>query len=159
MKQKSISRISSVATVTTIVCALLAGVPARAESEDACSNRTLQGNYGFSIDGVIFVIPNVTLPPGVVLPLRGVAMTHFDGHGNLSQVDHVVVNGMPPPLEWTQGSGTYTVNPNCTGTALINIPGNPLAPVKLHFVLVRNGKEIHTVVEANAVTSVGIKVE
>jgi hypothetical protein len=31
--------------------------------------------------------------------------------------------------------------------------------VNLHFVVVRQGKEIHTVVNANAVTSVGIKIE
>jgi len=89
----------------------------------------------------------------------GVALTHFDGKGNLTQVDHVVVNGMPPPAEWTFGSGTYSVNPDCTGTAQINIPGNPLAPVKLHFVVVKQGKEIRTVVEANAVTSIGIRIQ
>jgi hypothetical protein len=86
-------------------------------------------------------------------------MTHFDGKGNLTQVDHVVVNGMPPPVEWMSGTGPYSVNSNCTGTATINIPGNPLSPVILHFVVVRQGKEIHTVVEANAVSSVGIRVE
>ena len=161
MQNKTISRISMAATPMMIVCGLLAsGASAMAQSDDGpCSNRTLLGNYGFSIEGVVLAIPGVILPPGVALPLRGVAMTHFDGKGNLTQVDHVLVNGMPPPVEWTPGSGTYTVNPNCTGTAVIDIPGNPLAPVKLHFVVVRQGKEIHTVVEANAVTSVGIKIE
>ena len=95
----------------------------------------------------------------MALPIRGVALTHFDGAGTLTQVDHVVTNGMPPPVEWTSGSGPYTVNPNCTGTATINVPGNPLSPVKLHFVVVKQGKEIRTVVDANAVSSIGIKVE
>src|SRR5581483_12364845 len=157
---KQLLKISTLATPAMIICGLLAsGVPAMAESEDgSCSNRTLSGDYGFTIEGVVFAIPGVTLPPGTALPLRGVAMTNFDGKGNLTQVDHVLVGGAPPPKEWTPGSGTYTVNPNCTGTAVINIPGNPLSPAKLHFVVVRQGREIHTVVEANAVSSVGIKV-
>ena len=161
-------RISMLATPLMIVCGLLgSGASARAGSEEgACSNRTLNGDYGFAIEGVILAIPGITLPPGGI-PLRGVAMTHFDGaansggpgKGTLNQVDHVVVGGMPPPVEWTPGHGTYAVNPNCTGTAQIIIPGNPLSPVNLHFVVVRQGKEIHTVVNANAVTSVGIKIE
>jgi len=92
-------------------------------------------------------------------PLRGVAMTHFDGAGKLTQVDHVVVNGMPPAINWRPGTGTYTVNSDCTGTAQINNVGGP--QVNLRFVVVRQGKQIHTVVSdlANAATSVGIKVE
>ena len=157
MKKKSISRISMVATPMIIICGLLAsGGSAMAQSDvGRCSNQTLFGHYGFSIEGVI------PAGPGVTLPLRGVAMGHFDGQGNLTQhVDHVVVNGMPPPQEWTPGSGTYTVNPDCTGTLVINIPGSPFSPVKLHLVVVRQGKEIRTVVDAgSATTSIGIKVE
>jgi hypothetical protein len=81
-------------------------------------------------------------------------MTNFDGKGDLTQVDHVLVSGVTPPVEWTAGTGTDSVNQDCTGTAVINVPGNPFSPVKLHFVVVRQGKEIHTVVEANAVTGV-----
>ncbi len=163
-----ISRVSMIASRMTIVCALLAmgsslwaqnDNSARPEDEGACSNRTLRGDYGFAVEGVILAIPGVTLPPGTALPLRGVALTHFDGKGNLTQVDHILVNGMPPSEEWTAGSGTYSLNSNCTGTAVINVPGNPLSPLNLHLVVIRQGKEIHTVVEANAVTSVGIKVE
>ena len=161
MQTNSISRISMLATPMIIVsCLLASGASARAESDDGpCSNRTLQGDYGFAVEGIIMVIPGVQLPPGAALPVRGVAMTHFDGKGNLTQVDHIVVNGMPPPVEWTSGTGPYSVNSNCTGTATINILGNPLSPVILHFVVVRQGKEIHTVVETNAVSSVGIKIE
>jgi hypothetical protein len=163
-----ISKTSIAAARMMIACAVLGAGSlawaqtenwAHAEEEGACSNRTLKGDYGFAIEGVILAIPGVMLPPGTALPLRGVAMTHFDGKGNLTQVDHVLVNGMPPAVEWTSGSGTYTINPNCTGTAVINVPGNSLSPLKLHLVVVKGGKEIHTVVEANSVTSVGLRVE
>jgi hypothetical protein len=161
MQKKSISRILLQVTPVMIVFGLLsASSPAWADGGDIkCENRTLLGDYGFAIEGLILTNPGAPLPPGAWLPVRGVAMTNFDGKGNLSQVDHVLVSGIPPAVEWTAGSGTYSVNPDCTGTAVINVPGNPFAPVKLHFVVVKQGKEIHTVVEANAVTSVGIKIE
>jgi hypothetical protein len=161
MKRQSISRIPLMATPVMIVCGLL-GASSSAWADDGnmrCTNHILLGSYGFAIEGLILTNPGAPLPPGGWLPVRGVAMTNFDGKGNLTQVDHVLVSGVPPPVEWTAGSGTYSVNPDCTGTAVINVPGNPFSPVKMHFVVVRQGKEIHTVVEANAVTSVGIKIE
>jgi len=85
-------------------------------------------------------------------------MAHFDGKGNITQVDHIVTNGLPPAQEWTPGTGTYTVNPDCTGAAVINSGSTPF-PLNLHFVVVRQGKEIRQVVDANAVTAVGIRVQ
>ena len=161
--QRSISKALTRASRIIMVCTLLAsGAYATAESGDhdqQCSNRTLSGDYGFQIEGTIFSIPGVVLPPGTNLPLRGLALQHYDGKGNLTQVDHIVFNGMPPAQEWTPGSGSYSVNPDCTGRAVINVPGNPLSPVNLHFVVVKDGKEIHQVVDANAVTAVGRRVD
>jgi hypothetical protein len=157
MQWKSISRMSMVAIPIMIVCGLLVaassmGPTARADNEDTkvCTNRTLQGDYGFALEGEI-------LGPG--LQFRGVVLQHYDGKGNFTQVDHIVFNGVPPTEEWTPGSGTYTVNPNCTGSAVVIVPGNPLSPINLHFVVVREGKEIRQVVDANAVTAAGNKVE
>lgn len=137
---------------------LASGGTAVAES---CSNNTLQGSYGFTIEGL-------ALPaPGVTVPLRGVAMTHFDGKGNLTQVDHVVFNGVPPAIFWTPGSGTYQVNEDCTGSAQIKVPASGEI-LNLAFVLVKQGKEIRTVVNSLTeqgqqvpvtVTSIGIRSE
>jgi hypothetical protein len=148
-------RISMMATPMMIVCGLLAsGASARAESEDAvCSNRTLQGDYGYAAEGVLLGIPG--LPEA---PFRSVGMTHFDGKGNLTWVEHTVVNGVPLNVGWTAASGTYTVNPNCTGTAVVNTPNSPV-PLNLAFVVVKQGKEIHSVLDANAIATVFIKVE
>jgi hypothetical protein len=140
-----------------IVCGLTTAVtPARADSGfQSCSNRTLQGDYGFTVEGILG-IPG--LPPGLGLTLRGVVMTHYDGRGNFTQMDHIVVNFIPASQDWTAGSGTYNVNPDCTGTAIINSSENP-APLALHFVIVKQGKEIRQVVDSNAVTAIGEKVE
>ena len=113
------------------------------------------GDYGFAIEGV------GGLPPVFAInAIRGVAMGHFDGKGNYTQVDHVVAGGAAPPEEWTFGSGPYTVNANCTGKLTINIPGSPFSPVRIHFVVVRQGKEVRFVVDSGSATSaIGIKVE
>jgi hypothetical protein len=100
---------------------------------------------------------------GVTIPVRGVHMTHFDGKGNLTQVDSIIANG-GPISDWTPVTGTYHVNTNCTGTILL-LPSTGEKFVNLRIVVVRQGKEIHTVVwppfdgPGRTVTSVGIKVE
>jgi hypothetical protein len=115
-----------------------------------CSNQTLHGDYGLTIEGLLNI-------PGPGIQVRGVVMQSFDGNGHFTQVDHVVVNGMPPPLEWTPGTGTYTVNPDCTGKATISIPsGRP--PFVVYFVLVDHGREIRQVTEDNAATATGRRV-
>jgi hypothetical protein len=142
-----------------IVCSLLlASSSAWADDDSKCTNRSLNGDYGFSVEGIVLGLPGVTVPPGG-FALRGVAMTNFDGKGKMTQVDFITVNGMPPPVDWAPASGTYKVNADCTGTWNLTIPGNPLSPVNVHFVIVKRGQEIRTVVNANSVTSIGIKVE
>jgi hypothetical protein len=156
MKSNSVSRAFKAMSIRMIIGGLLASVPVMAQSAKAesggkpCSNRTLQGDYGFALEGVL-------IGPG--LQLRGVVMQHYDGKGGLTQVDHIVTGGFPPPQEWTPGTGTYTVNADCTGSAVLTIPNNPDSPVNLHFVVVRRGREIRQVVDANAVTAVGVKVD
>ena len=156
MQNKSISKLIMIATLVAAVCG--AASPALADpGPQPCSNRTLKGDYGFTIEGILG-IPGAQLPPGLGLTIRGIAMAHYDGNGNFVQVDHVVVAFTPASQDWTPGYGTYTVNPDCTGTAVLNAPENP-TPVMLHFLIVRGGKEIRQVVDTNAVTAVGEKVD
>ena len=136
-------------TLLTLCGVVLSGSLAKAQSEDGdCSVRTLRGSYGFSIDGQILAGPN----PGL---LRGVAMTEFDGRGNLRQVDFTTINGVPTGSDWRPATGWYRVNADCTGIAEINPAVGPI--LKLRLVVVRNGKEVRTVVEGNATGSVGIR--
>ena len=53
-----------------------------------CSNHTLHGDYAFRVSGEVFT-------PGDIVNRDGIAMTQFDGNGNLTQVDWVVANGAP----------------------------------------------------------------
>jgi hypothetical protein len=156
MKRTQFSKLSAIIAPLVIGFSLLGSAPlARAQSDDGkCSNRTLRGDYGFVIEALLLAGPSGPVSGA----LRGIAMTHFDGNGNLTQVDHVLINGVAPPVEWRPATGTYKVNPDCTGTAEITNSGRP--PMSLHFVVVRNGREIHTVVEGpGPASSVGIKVD
>jgi hypothetical protein len=153
----------AVATGLFMVCGVVAFGPlvgAQAENRvhDSpgswfkCSDRTLKGDYGFSIDGTILAgTPNAFL-------LRGVAMTHFDGRGNLSQVDFTTRNGAPLAPDWRPAVGTYDINADCTGTAQI-IPGDGSPTLNLRLVVVDRGREVRTIVVGNASGSVGIRVD
>ncbi len=159
MQKTTLSRISKATTQLTMACGLLmASSPLWAEDEPKCTNRMLRGDYAFHVEGVILALPGLTIPPGGI-PIRGVAMSSFDGRGNMTQVDHIVAGGAPPPIPWTAGTATYTVNPNCTGNWVLTIPGSPFSPVLTSFVVSKKGDEIRTVVESNAVTSVGTKID
>lgn len=152
-----ISRISRLASPVIIVCGLLvSGVSATADSDDrhSCSDRTLSGDYGYASEGVL--IGNPGLPPEA--PFRSVGLTRFNGKGKLSWVEHTIVNGMPLNVDWVAAKGTYTVNANCTGTAVVNTPNSPV-PLNLSFVVVKEGKEVHSVLDSNAVSTVFTKVE
>ena len=118
-------------------------------SHAVCSDHTLRGDYAFVIDGTILTAPSPLL-------LRGVAMTHFDGNGNLSQVDFVTLNGVASGPDWRPATGTYEINPDCTGKAQIIPVGAP--PLNLRLVVGDRGRLLWTVVIGNATGSTGTRV-
>ena len=102
-----------------------------------CSNSTIKGTYAFTIHG------QVLLPDGSALLIDGLAKTTFDGKGNLTQLDAVAVNGNVAP-GWASNTGTYSVNPDCTGTQTIVVPGLP--DLHLQFIVAQSGNTIHQIV-------------
>lgn len=126
----------------------VADADAPSESGAGCSDHTLHGDYAFVIDGTILTAPSPLL-------LRGVAMTHFDGHGNLNQIDFVTLNGAGGP-DWRPATGTYEINPDCTGVAQILPDGAP--PLNLRLVVGDRGRQVWTVVIGNPTGSMGSKV-
>lgn len=140
------TRIAGLLFITLLIATTAVAQTAASEQAYRCSNRTLNGSYGFLVDGT---------DRASGFPFRGVAMQTYDGKGRFTQVDHVVFNGTPPPAEWAPGYGTYTVNRDCTGVAVLH---TLLETLQWHFVVVDNGKQIKQVVDANAVTAVGNRV-
>jgi hypothetical protein len=119
--------------------ACLTLVASRAQAAP-CSNASLKGKYGQTISGQL--LPG----PGVVLPQNGVAMTNFDGKGNFTQQDFVVIDGAPTSTGFASETGTYAINADCIGTATINYPDGSW--IDLELVVVNRGQEFRTVVSA-----------
>lgn len=141
------------ARLLTLLSVLLALNVIPASANNSCSNATLKGDYGFTISGYQ---PN---PDGTMSPVKGVAITHFDGAGKLTQRDFVVTAGVPLPgngdsltgFQFSTGeTGTYTINPDCTGSAEIDqnvpVPFGSTGVLKLMLVVTNGGRAIHTVV-------------
>jgi len=130
----------------------------------ACSNATLTGTYAFTITGQILA------PAAAVGPVAGVALTTFDGGGNLTQVDHVVHNGVAPVEDWRPATGTYSVNSDCTGTFSFfpapTVAADSSPAIKVFFVIAKGGAEIRTAVTGSpntppfmaSLTSTGVRV-
>ncbi len=155
MQNKPVSMLMMMTAPVVAVCGvLLTASFALAEDGAAqgkrCSNATLHGAYGLTIDA--------TTAPGVGLPFRGVVLQNYDGDGHLTIRDHIVFDGTPETETWTPGTGVYLVHPDCTGVATFSLPSEG-PPLKVHFVVVEGGRKLREVIDANAITVTGEKVE
>jgi hypothetical protein len=108
-------------------------------SQTVCTNATLEGDYGFIVTG--------TRPSGPGAPVEsvvGVALTHFDGSGGLTQTDniHGSITGLAAPNR--AGTGTYALNSDCSGTMTIDNPGSPSLTAAI--VVVDGGNEVRAAV-------------
>jgi hypothetical protein len=149
MKRKMALKLSIVASLALAFGSLLISSSARAEG---CSKSTLLGDYGYVAEGEL-------LPaPGVSLSFRSVGMAHFDGNGNLTWLEHTVVGGTPVAPHWQAASGTYLVHSNCTGVAVVNTPNSPV-PLHLTLVILKEGREFHSILDASSVGTVFTRLE
>ena len=120
------------------------GVAAQGEGTGrVCSTNTLRGDYGLVGNGVR------GLGPGLSETFATISMVTYDGQGAFTAVgvSHGQATGVREGLPVT---GTYYVNPDCSGGQTTNIPGVP--PLEDRFVIVDNGREVRTVVIAPATT-------
>ena len=119
-----------------LALALAESAPSSAHAA-GCSNYSIQGSYAFTIHGTIF------LPNGATVLLDGIALQTFDGRGNVTQVDAVADNGLLTP-GWRPGTGSYSVNQDCTGSETLVVPGMP--DLHLQIIVAQSGNTIHQVV-------------
>jgi hypothetical protein len=111
--------------------------------ERRCSNATLKGSYGFTIAGTRPTGP----PPAPVENFIGLAITNFDGNGGLTQTYGTSHGSILGDSSTDVGSGTYEINPDCSGTATLNLAGHG-TPVSLRLwvLVVEGGDQINLVV-------------
>ncbi len=97
-------------TVLTFTLAIAMAVIASPAHAQHCSAARLAGNWGFTLNGV------VVLPTGPV-PIAAVGTAKLDAQGNVSGTEARSVGGQYADETLT---GTFSVNPDCTGTTTIN---------------------------------------
>jgi hypothetical protein len=119
-----------------MLAALLWAHPALAQGE-VCSAHLLNDDYGVQISGSRPAAPGPLAPTELVV---GVAMGHFDGRGGYTQVGttHGAASGVTTDVPAT---GSYVVNPDCTGTITFQNAGQPFA-IEVAIVVVGRGDEV-----------------
>jgi hypothetical protein len=112
-------------TVTAIT-ALALGIASTAYADDeGCSNASLRGTFAYTSTG------SIASPPEIAGPFAEVGTQTFDGTGATTAAVTLSQNGNILPVTVT---GTYTVNPDCTGTMTLQV--SPIAvTVHVFFVI------------------------
>lgn len=112
-----------------------------------CNANSLRGSYAFTGKG------SFISPPQLAGPLAEVGVQNFDGRGGTTYSATLSLNGHIIPVTAT---GTYTVNPDCTGTMTVQVA--PFgATVNLFFVISASGMEFRAIEteEGTVITRVG----
>jgi len=131
--------------LAAIALPVLSGAASAGGSDDfGCSNATLKGEYAFG--GTNYTVFEV---------FNGIKV--FDGNGHLTQRDYL---GGSAPVEFAppgQETGTYQVNPNCTGSMVI--VGTHAGVINVLFVISDGGRHIREVVSPPLGATVPIPVQ
>jgi hypothetical protein len=123
---KIINSLKALSILAVTALAMAAGTTAKAE----CSDATLRGSYADQDTGTI-------VGAG---PFAGVNVDTFDGRGKVTISGISSLNGnVSAGLE----TGTYKVNPNCTGTYTVTGGG---VTIDGFFVIDQNGDELQIVI-------------
>ena len=132
-----------VGTICLVALSLGVAGAASAQGHWACSNTTLAGAWGYTETGTV-VVPSPPSPDGPT-PVLAVAVGRydFDLAGNFSGTQYSSAGGT---ISSDSKVGTYTLNPDCTGTLTLNIydpTGTTLRRTSVWaFVLVANATEL-----------------
>jgi hypothetical protein len=125
--------------VFTIVFALGNAPGARADEHEGCSNATLRGSFGYTSTGTLL---DSYVPPPLAGPFAEVGRQTFNGKGKTDATATLSTNGNPATVTI---QGTYSVNPDCTGSMTLNI--SPFdSTVHLYFVIDEDAAEFRAIV-------------
>ena len=95
----------------------------------SCSNATLKGLYMYSNSGYQAVSPNL-------VPLAVTGKNIFYGNGKFDSLATLSIGGTIIPND--AAPGTYTVNSDCTGTAIVHMTP-PTPDVHLQWFVAPDG--------------------
>jgi len=106
-------------------------------AQSGCSNATLGGNYAFLAPG--FLIPHGKANE---VPFAVEGVVAFDGAGNVFTSGDTVVSGGVISTQ-QNGTGTYTVNSDCTGS--ISFTAGNAAGLNLNLAIIGGGSELFAI--------------
>ena len=137
MKRTTAARNFAIALATV----LIPGIAPQAQAGDGkgCSTATLTGTFAYTATGFLVA------PPQSAGPFASVGTQTFDGNGGTTATATVSLNGNILNVAIT---GTYTVNPDCTGSMTLNITSqNPPVSLTNHlsFAIGDNGAEFRAI--------------
>jgi len=133
MKRSTIAKTFTIAAITALALCI---APTAKADDKGCSTATLKGAFVFTSTGFIVA------PAQVAGPLGEVGLQTFDGKGNTNATATISVNGNIIQLTLT---GTYTVNPDCTGTFTFQV--SPIGITShLYFVIDQGGNGFQALV-------------
>lgn len=118
---------------------------ASADGHRACPNASLAGVWGYTETGTVYVPQPPPAVPTAVLA-AAVGKYTFDAKGNFSGTQYSSAGGTVSP---DTKRGTYTVNPDCTGSLTLDVYDSTGTTLKRHsvwaLVLVNNRTEIRSI--------------
>jgi len=129
--------------VTLLTVGLTTSALAAADQENVmaaaarCNEGTLKGIYAVTLSGVR---PGTGGAPEQFV---GLSMQTYDGQGSFTQTDST--HGPSNAAADLPGWGTYTVNPDCSGTKTLWVQGLPF-PIENRIAVLDKGDEIRIVV-------------
>lgn len=134
MKLNSICKIVEAISVAALFVLLIPA--ARAQDEGGCSNGSVAGKWGFTTNGTVVGIG----------PRDSLGIFTLDGAGKL--VNGKATASLNGSMTDETFSGTYSVNPDCTGKLAIEIfdlSGNKLLSATLNVVFDDNVRELRAI--------------
>jgi hypothetical protein len=138
---KNTSRLNTIfpktfAIAAGVVLALSVSPTAEAQGfqNKGCSNATLQGTFAYTVTGALVAAPAPIGPYG-----EAGAQT-FDGNGGTAVSGMSSTNGN---ISSAVRTGTYTVNPDCTGTFMLQLAPGIMS--HYFFVIDNDGNEYQAV--------------
>jgi hypothetical protein len=127
---------------------------ASAQGHRGCTNKSLEGKWGYTETGTVMVpvMPPTTPPTYTPTLAVAVGLYTFDGHGSFSGVQ---VSSAGGKVSDDTKTGTYTVDPDCTGTFTVEIDSSSglVRNSVWEFVLVDNATEIRAVMRSTEIVS------
>ncbi len=141
MKKQSCIRFASIGFCLSFALAL-GYAPAASAQEDIetsqdCNVQILQGSYGYSFSGFSGPFATTTSFFSGEGRVGAVGLATFDGAGGLTAHDTLGRSNMPAKIGLARitsnttrhaGTGTYSVNADCTGHASMDLTLDPLRP-------------------------------